>query len=213
MVVEKFSDGSVLYDHELNNKLSFNDNLVIGKNGVLRIDVPIISSGDTPKVRLYLRGQVVGASPSSLTHGVVGHFHGSVQLNTVYNPSYVLSTTNTSGEWSSYQCRVDDGEGDYPYVIGMNSHSKSIPYNSVPKGVQIWIDGTNKTSTIGDPNMKGSTMYDNINNSWGVNGTTIWNTGELDLSSIISWSVGEHYIEIKETGGKGGVLSYILLIN
>jgi len=83
----------------------------------------------------------------------------------------------------------------------------------VPKAVQIWIDGTEYTAAIGDPNGKGGTMYDSTNDDWGVDGATEWSTGKLNLSSTIDWTAGEHYIEFKCSEDIGGRLLYSLYIN
>ena len=218
MVVEPRADGNVLYDHQLNNKYSFNGNTLLGINGTHYIHVPIISSGDTPKVRLYLFGKAAGASATALVHGVNRHYHGYAQFNVSSGEVGWLNfdKLNGSGSWenatSSVGFRIQNGDSTAPY-IGDSSYSTTIPYTAVPQAVQIWIDGTEYTATIGDPNTKGATMYDSTNDDWGIDGTTVWNTGELDLSSVISWTVGDHYIEIKETGGTGGTLIYTVLVN
>lgn len=48
---------------------------------------------------------------------------------------------------------------------------------------------------------------------WGVDGVTEWNTGPLDLSNVVNWTRGEHFIEFKESGGFGGTLIYLILVN
>ncbi|TKJ31227.1 hypothetical protein CEE39_07350 [bacterium (candidate division B38) B3_B38] len=48
---------------------------------------------------------------------------------------------------------------------------------------------------------------------WGVNGKEEWATGELNLTELIDWSSGDHLIEIRETGGKGGRLAYYIYVN
>jgi hypothetical protein len=213
MVVEKFTDGNALYDHELNNKLTVHGNALIGKNGVLRVDVPIISTGDTPKVRLYLRGAAAGESATAMVHGVSGHDHGQSGLYTG-NSSYKLDTGwGASGGWTYGTWNTMTGGDSSGANVGRTGYSTSNLYTDVPQAVQIWIDGSEYTVTIDDPNAKGATMYDSANDDWGTNGTTAWNTGELDLSALISWTQGEHYIEFKETGGTGGVLIYLVLVN
>ena len=48
---------------------------------------------------------------------------------------------------------------------------------------------------------------------WGTDGKGEWATGELDLTNLIDWSFREHLIEIRETGGKGGRLTYYIYVN
>jgi len=73
----------------------------------------------------------------------------------------------------------------------------------VPEGVTFEIDTVDKTGSVGDPNGKGATMYDSVGEEWGVDGTTEWDTGLLDVSSEITWSAGEHTVTVK-TGATGG---------
>ncbi len=48
---------------------------------------------------------------------------------------------------------------------------------------------------------------------WGVDGIAVWNTGELDLSSVANWATGEHSIEAKAFGSSPGTLVYLVLVN
>ena len=79
-----------------------------------------------------------------------------------------------------------------------------------PKGVQIWIDGVDVTAVVGDPNSKGSPDWDDAKKLWGATGTKAWTSGMLDLSSVANWTLGEHSIELVETGGAGGNLKLFL---
>ncbi len=84
---------------------------------------------------------------------------------------------------------------------------------SYATGVEINIDGVNVTPSIGDPNGKGSPHYDAIKKKWGATGTDPWSTGPLDLTNVANWTLGEHKIEFKETGGAGGDLkAYVYVI-
>ncbi len=88
-----------------------------------------------------------------------------------------------------------------------------IVNEAYPKHVQIWIDGVNVTPSIGDPNGKGAPMYSTTANDWGDNGLVPWETGPLDLTNVANWTLGEHSIELKETGGAGGELkSYVYVL-
>lgn len=73
-----------------------------------------------------------------------------------------------------------------------SSAGSGLVTTNAPKTVEIWIDGTDRTSALGGP--------------WG-NGTAEFATGELDISSYVTAS-GEHYINIKETGAVGGRIQY-----
>lgn len=209
MVVEKFSDGTSLYDSQLNNKQTKFGNFIIGKNGSYRVNVHIFTDetadSSAPKVRLYLRGMKAGASNTAFVHGAVRHQHNT------HTHNYYVASGSTSSQFFS-------GSSTYSGLItsvggGDSGHSDAIDDTNVPQAVEIWIDGTQYTATIGDPNSRGATMYDSGNADWGTDGTTEWNTGELDLSSLITWTVGEHYIEIKETGGTGGLIIFDLYVN
>ena len=73
-------------------------------------------------------------------------------------------------------------------------------------GVEIWVDGNNVTPSIGDPNGKGEPHWNATDKKWGASGTDKWNTGQLDLTNVANWTLGEHKIEFRETGGAGGDL-------
>ncbi len=78
--------------------------------------------------------------------------------------------------------------------------------SAVPKSVSIKIDGADFTAKLGDPNSKGSPNWDSSLTKWGKDGVTSWSSGPLDLSSLITWSLGEHKLEFVEAGGIGGRL-------
>ena len=77
---------------------------------------------------------------------------------------------------------------------------------SYPKGVQIWLDGQDVTSKVGNQNGKGSPHWDATTSTWGVTGMDAWSSGRLDLSAAGNWTLGEHSLELRETGGAGGIL-------
>ena len=79
-----------------------------------------------------------------------------------------------------------------------------------PKGVQIMVDGKDITAAVGDPNSKGTPNWDGVAKLWGETGTKPWSTGMLDLSSAASWTLGEHALEFRETGGAGGNMKMFL---
>ena len=78
--------------------------------------------------------------------------------------------------------------------------------SQIPQGVQIWVDGADRTVAIGDQQAVGAPSW--TGTSWGSDGTTPWATGRLDLSQVIDWGVGEHTLQFKNTGDSGGKLKY-----
>lgn len=188
-------------------------NVLLGKNSTFYVPVIINNASGTRNVYLYLYGKAVGASASAPVHGVSRHYHGNLEIRG--GGTAIASTTGSSfSSWTAAKgVQFTGGEAGDASSVGDSTYSLPLAYTAVPKDVQIWIDGVQYTSTIGDPNTKGATMYDSVNNDWGIDGTTVWNTGRLNLSSLISWTAGEHYIEIKETGASGGVLVYQVCVN
>lgn len=184
-------------------------NVTVGKNGTIYIPVIINNVSGTKNVYLYLYGRKASADSTNFNHGMlVDHTH------------YILSTAGSSGSTSYAGGTTYDGvvldrgdNTDTRVSVGELRETSDITLGDVPQAVQIWIDGTEYTATIDDPNGKGATMYDGTNDDWGVDGTTEWSTGRLNLSSLITWTAGEHYIELKETGGTGGVLVYHVVVN
>ncbi len=88
-----------------------------------------------------------------------------------------------------------------------------IVNQSFATGVEISVDGVNITPSVGDPNAKGAPHWDATNKRWGATGTDAWSTGPLDLTNVVNWTLGEHRIDLKETGGAGGDLkSYIYVL-
>ncbi len=110
---------------------------------------------------------------------------------------------------SSYAAPGNGGDG---WVL-QKSPPPGIINEAYPKHVQLWIDGVNVTPSVGDPNAKGAPMYSASANDWGETGLVPWDTGPLDLTNVANWTLGEHSIELKETGGAGGELkSYVYVI-
>ena len=78
--------------------------------------------------------------------------------------------------------------------------------SQIPQGVQIWIDGEDRTVAIGDQQAVGAPAW--TGTAWGSDGTTPWGTGRLDISQVIDWGVGEHTLQFKNTGESGGKIKY-----
>jgi hypothetical protein len=102
----------------------------------------------------------------------------------------------------------DGGEG----WIHQNEAIPGVVSESFPKGVKIKVDGVDVTGQIGDPNAKGAPSWDAVGQHWGSDGLTAWSTGPLDLSSVGNWTLGEHTIQLAETGGAGGDLKLYLYV-
>ena len=102
----------------------------------------------------------------------------------------------------NYQQGGDGGEG----WIHIDSVVPGVVSESFPKAVVIKVDGVDVTAQVGDPNGKGSPHWNGVENVWGADGLTAWSSGPLDLSAVANWTLGEHSIELHETGGAGGDL-------
>ena len=133
---------------------------------------------------------------------------------------YLSANDSSSQRWRIIQGDVYDppseatpgGDGGAGWVIELPP-VQGVVNESYPKGVQLWVDGVDITGTIGDPNGRGLPDWDGEANAWGASGLDPWSTGPLDLSTAVNWTLGEHIIELKETGGAGGQLkSYVYVI-
>jgi len=104
------------------------------------------------------------------------------------------------------------GDGGQGWVLELEPIPGAIN-QSYATGVQIWVDGQEITPLVGDPNAKGSPHWNATEASWGATGTDAWSTGPLDLTNVANWTLGEHTLQFRETGGAGGDLkSYLYLI-
>jgi len=110
-----------------------------------------------------------------------------------------------------YAPQGDGGNGGQGWVVNAEPLS-GIINESYPKGVEIWVDGQELTPLVGDPNAKGPPAWDEQENKWGATGLTGWDTGPLDLTSVVPWTLGEHTISLKETGGAGGDVKMFLYV-
>ena len=111
------------------------------------------------------------------------------------------------GNYSTFGGKGGDGWVVQEAVI------PGVVNESFAKGVQIWVDGVDITAQLGDPNGKGAPHWDAAEEEWGADGLTQWSTGPLDITGLANWTLGEHSIELKETGGAGGDLKmYVYVI-
>ncbi len=104
------------------------------------------------------------------------------------------------------------GNGGDGWVIHKDPVDGTVN-ESFAKGVELWLDGENVTAQIGDPNAKGAPAWNADDQNWGADGLAGWSTGPLDLTAAANWTLGEHKIQLKETGGAGGdvkLFTYII---
>jgi hypothetical protein len=175
---------------DVRNIKTYSGDVNIAASNDKKIYVHIMKTTPAPQITLYLYGEAGNMALKVHNHN---HNHGGNTGSTV---------------------RLGGGTGHTHTITGDSTNAGDVVNaTDVPEAVQIWIDGTEYTATIGDPNGKGATMYDSVNDDWGVDGVTEWSTGMLDLTGVIGWTAGEHYIEFKETGGTGGRLLWSLYVN
>ncbi len=154
-----------------------------------------VFSAVAPKVYLYAYGK----KPTNLI--LPNHNHGS------HNHTYAIPEAYNDYSSCKQQCTYNTNSK----TVGTGSYAlTNVDPNLAPQGVQIWIDGADRTAEIGDQQGVGSPHW--TGTTWG--GGQEWATGRLDLSQVIEWGVGEHTVELKETGNKGGrVLYYVYIVD
>ena len=106
-------------------------------------------------------------------------------------------------EGNTYEPDGAGGDGGEGWVLEKAPMS-GIINESYPKGIELWVDGKEITPLVGDPNGKGTPAWDAAVKKWGKDGLEAWSTGSLDLTTVANWTLGEHSIQVKETGGAGG---------
>jgi hypothetical protein len=98
-------------------------------------------------------------------------------------------------------------------VLYLHSEYGTGGSGNYPQGVKIYIDGTNVTALVGNPNGRSSTNWDAANSRWGSDKTLPWSTGPLDLSSVANWTTGQHKIELRqEVASTGPIDMYAYVI-
>ena len=134
---------------------------------------------------------------------------GTIALfaNQVVNEGTISTTGGAGGQGQP----GNGGNGGEGWVVQLDPIS-GVVNESYPKGIEIWVDDQNVTSIVGDPNAKGAPSWDDVDKKWGQDGLTAWSTGQLDLSSVANWTLGEHRVEMRETGGAGGELKFYMYI-
>ena len=119
-----------------------------------------------------------------------------------------IKTGGTAFSYSSYGISNTSYTASHGYQE--RTCLKFIETQTTPKGVQIWIDGEDRTAAIGD--QQGVGAPDWSGSAWGSDGATPWATGRLDISQVIDWGVGEHSLEFKNTGDTGGRILYFVYL-
>ena len=141
----------------------------------------------------------------------LGTFNSGVNgYNTSFDGQYMFISANNTDvrrfkliDGNVYFPAGEGGNGGEGWVLELAPMS-GIINESYPKGIEIWVDGKEITPLVGDPNGKGSPAWDAAVQKWGKDGLDAWSTGSLDLSTVANWTLGEHSIQVKETGGAGG---------
>ncbi len=147
----------------------------------------------------------------SNSHQQLGSFSvGTGISNSSFDGSVMYVSPNSSTvtryqlvEGNIWEKAGSGGTGGDGWVV-QKSPMAGIINESYPKGIEIWVDGKEVTPLVGDPNAKGDPAWDGANSKWGKDGLTAWSTGPLDLTTVANWTLGEHSVAVKETGGAGG---------
>ena len=150
-----------------------------------------------------------GGSGNSNYAGAGGGAGGTVALfaNQLINEGTVTATGGLGGTG----VKGSGGDGGEGWVVQIDPIA-SVVNESYPKGIELWVDEKNLTAVVGDPNGKGDPSWDAAAGKWGKDGLTAWSTGALDLTSVANWTLGEHKVELRETGGAGGELKLYMYI-
>ena len=145
------------------------------------------------------------------SHQEIGSFNvGVTSYSTSFDGQVMYVSPNSSTvtryqlvDGNIYEPAGSGGDGGEGWVLE-KAPMAGIINESYPKGIQIWVDGEDVTAQVGDPNGKGSPSWDAATSKWGEGGLESWSTGQLDLTSVANWTLGEHSLAVKETGGAGG---------
>jgi hypothetical protein len=179
-----------------------------GKSGgiiVLGAETIIVESGG----RISANGGEGSSNGSWYCTGGGGGAGGTVAL---YASNIVNDgTVEVAGGAGGTGPKGNGGQGSEGWLVE-EEPVPGVVNESFAKGVEIYVDGENVTGQLGDPNGKGFPAWDDVNKKWGASGLKSWSTGALDLSAVAAWTLGEHRIELKETGGSGGDLKMYMYV-
>ncbi len=147
----------------------------------------------------------------SASHQQIGSFATGTNIDNMSFDGQIMYVSPNSStvtrvqlvEGNVYEPAGSGGNGGEGWVLE-KAPTPGIINESYPKGIEIWVDGENVTAQVGDPNDKGAPAWDVATGKWGQGGLESWATGPLDLTSVANWTLGEHSLQVKETGGAGG---------
>jgi hypothetical protein len=148
---------------------------------------------------------------SNITNERAGGGGGAGGTVALFTSSYVNAGTvqasgGTGGDGYSNWEGGAGGEG----WVQTNPDVAKFSIKALPGLVHILLDGKDITSQIGDPNGQGDPSWQ-AEGAWG-NGLDPWSTGELDLTTLGTWYLGRHTLELREDGGLGGTLEMALYL-
>jgi len=147
----------------------------------------------------------------SSSHQQLGSFTVGTSINNMSFDGQVMYVSPNSStvtrfqlvDGNIYEPAGSGGDGGEGWIVE-KAPMAGIINESYPKGIEIWVDGDEVTPQVGDPNAKGTPAWDAATQKWGKDGLEAWATGPLDLTSVANWTLGEHSLQVKETGGAGG---------
>ena len=173
---------------------------------VLGTETLIVESGGS------IRANGDNGGGEGACHGGGGGGAGGTVAIFADNVSIDGTVEARGGQGANGSNNIRGGNGGEGWVHQM-APIPGIINQSYATGVEIWVDDQEITPTVGDPNGKGLPHWNAAEEAWGGTGTEPWSSGPLDLTSAADWTLGEHKIEFKETGGAGGDLkAYLYLI-
>ena len=174
----------------------------------------VVVGADTLIVESGGRISANGQNGNGGSHGGVGGGAGgtvAIFANNIDTPDDTTAIAASGGSGGS-SCGGNGGQGGEGWVLEQPPVT-GIVNQSYATGVEIWVDGQEITPAVGDPNGKGLPHWNAQEQAWGGTGTEPWSSGPLDLTNAADWTLGEHTIEFKETGGAGGDLkAYLYMI-
>lgn len=95
-------------------------------------------------------------------------------------------------------------------ISGTSSSTGSGSSAEFPQNIQIWINGTERTADIGNPNAKAG--YDAVNDDWGTGAA--FSTGQLNILPYLDLTQEINTIEIRSDGDttSGKIIGQVFLV-
>ncbi|MBI4569359.1 MAG: hypothetical protein HY719_13265, partial [Planctomycetes bacterium] len=125
----------------------------------------------------------------------VTHTHSVDVANTTSS-----AWSGTSGTTSVTHTHTVTGTNANAGVNGGSLSSSAKTYNN---DLTVWIDGAEKTATL--HTISGLTLF---GDGTSTHGFVTSGTGQMDVTSVITWGVGQHTIEFRQAGTSGGKVRY-----